>query len=226
MAKIPASERDAFYEARRSELAEVALKLWAEKGFDQTSVEAITREAGVSKGTFYLYFESKQALLEDVMQRNSLAPNVFALVQDLAHEDFETAVHRFVAGAWEHLEAHRELLIVALREIAGHLDEVHQIVERVLAPMNLQLAKYLEQRIDPERSAVLSHLIAARSLVGLVVFMFLSQELLGFGRVLPVPREDITRTIAELFLHGVGPRSTAPSNASDDPAPDPTGDSS
>jgi DNA-binding transcriptional regulator YbjK len=64
MPKIPASERDAFYEARRTELAACALRLWAERGFDQTSVAAIAAEAGVSKGTFYLYFESKDALLE------------------------------------------------------------------------------------------------------------------------------------------------------------------
>ena len=63
MPKIAASERDAFYEARRTELADVALRLWAVNGFDQTPVAAIAREAGISKGTFYLYFESKAALL-------------------------------------------------------------------------------------------------------------------------------------------------------------------
>ena len=56
MPKIPASERDAFYEARRTELARVALGLWAEQGYDQSSVAEIASRAGVSKGTFYLYF--------------------------------------------------------------------------------------------------------------------------------------------------------------------------
>ena len=82
MPKIAASERDAFYEGRRTALADVALKLWAERGFDQTSVEAIAREAGISKGTFYLYFESKDALLLDVLRRNSLGPNLLALIED------------------------------------------------------------------------------------------------------------------------------------------------
>src|SRR5512134_3856882 len=100
MSKIAASERDAFYEARRTALADVALKLWAEQGFDQTSVAAIAREAGIAKGTFYLYFESKGALLLEVLRRNSLVPNVLALMQDLRTRSLEDAVREFVRGAW------------------------------------------------------------------------------------------------------------------------------
>nr|WP_255216052.1 TetR/AcrR family transcriptional regulator [Pseudenhygromyxa sp. WMMC2535] len=40
-----------------------AKRLFLERGFEQTSVSAIVREAGVAQGTFYLYFKSKQALL-------------------------------------------------------------------------------------------------------------------------------------------------------------------
>ena len=86
MSRIAASERDAFYEARRAALAEGALKLWAERGFDQTPVEAIAREAGIAKGTFYLYFESKGALLLEVLRRNSLVPAVLALMRALETE--------------------------------------------------------------------------------------------------------------------------------------------
>jgi hypothetical protein len=44
-----------------------------------------------------------------------------------------------------------------------------------------------------------------RALVGMVIFVFLTQEILGAGRLLPVPEEQITTTIAELFLRGVAP---------------------
>lgn len=209
MPKIPASERDAFYEARRTELATVALGLWAERGFDQTSVETIAREAGVSKGTFYLYFDSKGALLEDVLRRNSLVPNIQQLVDDLQHRTLEEAVHGFVAGSWRHLCDHRDLVLVALRELPTHLAEAQQLVERVVAPANRLLADYLAARIDPERAKQLSLVIGARGLVGMVLFTFITQELLGAGKHLPVSQTEITSTIAELFLRGVaGPAHT------------------
>ena len=203
MAKIPASERDAFYEKRRTELAEVALRLWAEKGFDQTSVAAIAAQAGVSKGTFYLYFESKDALLEDVMRRHSLGPVVRELVEDLQRKSLEEAVHGFVGAAWRHLKDHRDLVLLALREAPTHLSQAETLVKRVIVPTNQILASYLEQHLGSDRASELSMIIASRGLVGMILAVFLTQELLGAGEIVPVKEEDITRTITELFLRGV-----------------------
>jgi AcrR family transcriptional regulator len=203
--KVSASERDAFYEARKTALCEVALGLWAERGFDQTPVEAIAREAGVAKGTFYLYFESKDALLLEVLRRNSLVPDVLALIRALETESLEDAVHGFVRGAWRHLSEHRELLLVVLREIPTHLAQAREAVERVLVPTNAALASHLESRIQARPAGQFSPVIAVRALIGMIILVFLSQEVLGAGRFLPVPEEEITRTIAELFLRGVAP---------------------
>ena len=203
MPKIAASERDAFYEARRSELAEVALRLWAERGFDATSVAAIAAETGVSKGTFYLYYESKQALLEEVLRRNSLIPNVMALIADLQTGSLEDAVHGFVRGAWRHLCEHRELVLVALRELPTHLEQAQKLVENVMVPANKLMASYLEAQVGPERADELSLLISVRALLGTVIFVFITQEVLGAQRTVPVSEEELTNTIAELFLHGI-----------------------
>lgn len=205
MAKIAASERDAFYESRRTDLAKVALRLWAERGYDQTSVAAIASEAGVAKGTFYLYFESKQALLEDVLRRNSLLPNVQQLADDLQHETLEVAVRGFVRGAWRHLSENRDLVLLALRELPSHLEELAPLIERVFVPTNQLLASYLAERVPPERADELSLVIAARGLPGMVLFVFITQEILGVGRLLPVPEETVTESIAELFLRGLSP---------------------
>jgi AcrR family transcriptional regulator len=203
--RIAASDRDAFYEARRQALVDVALKLWAERGYDGTSVATIASEAGIAKGTFYLYFETKGALLLEVLRRNSLVPSVLALIEDLKTRSLEEAVHGFVRGAWRHLGSQRELLLVALREMPTHLAAAREAVARVLVPANAALARDLEARIGPERAAQLSTVIAVRGLVGMVVVTFLTQEILGAGQLLPVPENEITKTLAELFLRGVAP---------------------
>jgi AcrR family transcriptional regulator len=55
-------------EARPSELTAAALALFVEKGFAATRLEDIAARAGVSKGTLYLYFGSKQALFKAAIQ--------------------------------------------------------------------------------------------------------------------------------------------------------------
>jgi AcrR family transcriptional regulator len=212
MPRIPASERDAFYESRRGELCEVALKLWAEHGFDQTSVEVIAREAGISKGTFYLYYEGKDALLLDVLRRNSLVPNLLMLIDDLQNKSLEQALFDFVRGAWRHLLAHRELVLVVVRELPTRLEQAREILAKVIVPANVAVAGYLESHIPPERAREISAVIAVRALLGMILATFLTQEILGAGRLLPVPEDRLVATIVEVFLHGVagGPAGEAP----------------
>lgn len=210
MPKVAASQRDAFYESRREALAAAALRLWAERGFDATAVAEIAEAAGVAKGTFYLYFPSKQALLEEVLRRYSLLPNIQELADSVADVGLEEAVHAFVRAAWRHLSTHRDLVLLALRELPGHLSRAQEAVAEIVVPANRLIAAYLEARLGPRRAGELSLLVAGRGLVGMIITMFLTQEVLGAGRFLPVSEEEITATIAQVFLHGVlGPRTGA-----------------
>lgn len=54
-------------EARPAELIAAALDLFAERGFAATKIEDVAQRAGVTKGTVYLYFESKEDLFEAVV---------------------------------------------------------------------------------------------------------------------------------------------------------------
>jgi AcrR family transcriptional regulator len=55
-------------EARPAELTAAALELFVEKGFAGTRLDDVAARAGVSKGTLYLYFNSKEALFKAVIQ--------------------------------------------------------------------------------------------------------------------------------------------------------------
>ena len=55
-------------EARPAELTAAALELFVEKGFAGTRLDDVASRAGVSKGTLYLYFDSKEALFKAVIQ--------------------------------------------------------------------------------------------------------------------------------------------------------------
>jgi AcrR family transcriptional regulator len=60
-------------EARPQELLEAALALFVEKGFAATRSEEVASRAGVSKGTLYLYFPSKEELFKAVVRQNLTA---------------------------------------------------------------------------------------------------------------------------------------------------------
>ena len=58
-------------EEKEQNLISAALKLFTEKGVKETSVQEITNEAGVAKGTFYLYFKDKYELQDYLIARKS-----------------------------------------------------------------------------------------------------------------------------------------------------------
>ena len=54
-------------EERPAEILAAALKMFSDKGFAATKLDVVAKEAGISKGTLYLYFESKEALFKAVV---------------------------------------------------------------------------------------------------------------------------------------------------------------
>ena len=77
-------------DARPAELLEAALTLFVEKGFSATRSEEVAKAAGVSKGTLYLYFPSKEELLKAVIQ-HFLGAEIEAGIQEAAAADGPTA---------------------------------------------------------------------------------------------------------------------------------------
>ncbi len=63
-------KRERRKEARPGELLDAALALFVEKGFASTRAEEVAARAGVSKGTLFLYFGSKEDLFKEVIRQN------------------------------------------------------------------------------------------------------------------------------------------------------------
>ncbi len=70
-------------DARPSELTAAALRLFVEKGYAATRLDDVAARAGVSKGTLYLYFDSKEALFNAVV-REGLVPGLAEWKERLA----------------------------------------------------------------------------------------------------------------------------------------------
>lgn len=77
-------------EDRPREICTAALDVFAEKGFAAARLEEIARQAGVSKGTLYLYFKDKEDLFRAVV-RDTVAPNIEVIRASLADTEMTFA---------------------------------------------------------------------------------------------------------------------------------------
>ncbi len=85
---------------RPSELLDAALQLFVEKGFAATKTEDIARLAGVSKGTLYLYYTSKEDLLREVISQRVSTRIAEGLARVAAHQGSATELMRTLLVDW------------------------------------------------------------------------------------------------------------------------------
>lgn len=110
-AKAPRTER-----GRRTlrKLLDAAAEEFGEKGFHEASVSSITRRAGVALGSFYTYFDSKDALFR-------------ALVADMS-EKVRTSARSALSDEMGALEVEQAALAAFLRFAREH-KEVYRIID-------------------------------------------------------------------------------------------------
>ena len=93
---LPAAPRQARSTDKRRKLLDAARALFREKGYDATSIQDITSQAGTAAGAFYIYFRSKQQLL--VVLMNELMERLGALeLRPQSGDDMQSALRDFVA---------------------------------------------------------------------------------------------------------------------------------
>jgi TetR/AcrR family transcriptional regulator len=103
----------------RDDLVAAARRLFGQRGFDGTSVRAITREAGANLGAVTYHFGSKRGLYAAVLE-NGLRP-IAERVRAAARSE-GTALERMlcvVEAYFEHFEAHPDLPHLLLQEVAA-----------------------------------------------------------------------------------------------------------
>jgi len=77
---------------RKSQIIQTSLQLFAVKGYENTTVNNIIEGAGISKGGFYHHYNSKEALLEDIVQM--LIGDVAAIFEEVVARDDLSALEK------------------------------------------------------------------------------------------------------------------------------------
>jgi AcrR family transcriptional regulator len=169
-------------EARPDEVLDAALVLFIERGFAATRVEDIAAQAGLSKGAVYLYFPSKEAILEGLVKRAVLpvANSALGVIQNYAGDPrpvIATAL-KLVAGRLSDpkLIAIPRLLI---REMINfpELAEMYrrEVIDRVVPAIETLVRNGMRdgyfRALDPE--------MTLRSIVGPIIAHVLIAELFG-----------------------------------------------
>ena len=198
---------------RRDVFLDVAQGLILSRGYDRFSIQDIIDAAGASKGAFYHYFDSKDALLDAIVDR--MAEEGLARVQPFLDDQSLTAPQKLQAafGGIAAFKAERSELIMGFMRVWASDDNVvvRERLRRLAAQRQLRLLEGVVQQGIAEGSFTSRYPDQlARVLVGFMVSMGeLAMELWISRQEGTVTFEEVKRTFdayLEAFERMVGAR--------------------
>lgn len=204
-----APRRERRKEARPGELLDAALDLFVEKGFAATRAEEVAARAGVSKGTLFLYFPSKEELFKAVV-RESISGRFNEWNAEFETFEGTTAeMLRYCMNTWwERIGATKASGITKLMmSEAGNFPELAAFYQQeVMTPAHQLIGRVLQRGVDRGEFRQLDWTYTIFSVIAPLTFLVMWKH--SFGACQPVsmpalvPEQYIANQV-DLLLHGL-----------------------
>lgn len=175
-------KRERRKEARPGELLDAALELFVEKGFAATKVDEVAARAGVSKGTLFLYFPSKEELFKAVV-RESIVGRFGEWSMELEQFQGSTAdmLRYAYASWWETIGSTRASGITKLMlSEAGNFPDLAEFYQReVIEPGQLLIRRVLLRGVERGEFRPLDMDYAVFTVLSPMIFLMLWKHSIG-----------------------------------------------
>lgn len=198
---------------RAPEILEAALACFAEKGFAGTRMDEIAARAGITKGTIYLYFRSKEELFK-ALARQSIGQRIAEITQHLKGSQASAAEQlRFVLTAIGHFASTSDRVVlprVLLAEV-GNFPELAEFWRREVVDRGLGLFEVIVSRGVARgefRDVVPAH--AARLCIAPMIILILWRTIFGKFDAEPYDYQGLIETHITTLLRGLAREEAAP----------------
>ena len=203
----PAPVRHRRKEARPQELLDAALDLFVEKGFAATRSEEVATRAGVSKGTLYLYYPSKEDLLKEVVRQN-VVNQIVEGVDLIRHFDGSTSelLARVLRLWWQRMGETRAsgILKLMMSEARNFPDIAQFYVDEVIKPSHAMLSELVQRGIDSGEFRPVDVENAVHALVAPLLFLVMNKHSLDACHVgAKFEPKAVIEAQIDLVLHGL-----------------------
>lgn len=209
----PSPTRQRRKEARPQELLDAALELFVEKGFAATRSEEVATRAGVSKGTLYLYYPSKEELLKAVIRHNltGLIAEGTELID--AYEGSSAELLTLMMRTWWHRVSNTPasgIFKIMMSEARNFPELAAFYNAEVIAPAEAMIRRALQRGAERGEFRTVATDEITLVLSAPILFMALHKHSLGACGIQDLVRDGnrVVETHIDLVLNGL--RATSP----------------
>lgn len=184
----------------KQKIMETGIQLFYQNGFKSTSVQDIVELRGVTKGTFYYYFNSKEELLKDIHLDyiEELIKQQEKILRNPEY-DFKKKLHEIIYMLISNIRTKRPSALIFTREMR-HISEKHfQEIKEKRKVFRKNTEKLIEEGIN--QGLIKNHLRVDILTMGILGTTNLSYY--WFNPDGEVPEEKVTEIFLDLILNGI-----------------------
>ncbi|MCW5829732.1 MAG: TetR/AcrR family transcriptional regulator [Deltaproteobacteria bacterium] len=198
-------------EFREREIIEAARRVFTREGFQSASMEKIAEEAGLAKGTIYLYFPNREQLIIETLGAGAHRFYSYCREQSPPTFEPEQRVRALVRAMFQHAEEERDFqraLFIELNEWLFTPARQHLVQGLITAHEEFMsyIASILEEGARCRKFRKADHRQHAGYLFSLLGGLF-RERLMGLNSS---PVEEISAGVADFFLAAIGTKDRKP----------------
>jgi len=187
------------HDQKRAQILKSAAKVFAEEGFDRASMTKLAGECGISKANIYHYYDSKDAILYDILDSylSSLRDRILDVdTEGLPPEDRLRRVIREILRAYQGADHEHQVQISALSALPEDQQDQMRTYQRDMVKFMGDCLRQTEPEVFQDASAKLRG--ATMSVYGMLNWYFMWNSDAGAQE-----RDDYADMVCDLTLKGL-----------------------
>ncbi|MEK3936621.1 TetR/AcrR family transcriptional regulator [Sporosarcina sp. FSL W7-1349] len=196
---------------RREELLQVALEIFATKGYHATKISDIVKQAGVAQGTFYWHFKSKEEIAKEIIEDGKV--NLLAAIQQGyrqtygTSEDMIESTISLMRKIFTFAKEHRNLMTILLIKGNGADPEIREAITETITEVENAFKQNIQRATELGMLESASNIELRAGMLTSLVLGTLSRWLFGPENDLDhVPTstvEEITDALVQFEFYGL-----------------------
>ena len=193
-------------DARPSEITQAALHLFIQKGFAATRLDEVAKQAGVTKGTLYLYFSSKEELFKAAV-RDAVVPSIQLAEQVVADSELSAKeLLRCLVAEWVRLieeSPANGLSKLVVAEAGNFPDLAHFYLDEVVYRVRRVFSEILRRGIDAGEFRPINIEYTIKEIISPIILQTIWNHAFGPYRRERLDMAAFTEFHLELLIRGI-----------------------
>jgi AcrR family transcriptional regulator len=194
-------------EQRRKQILDAALTVFSRKGYGESTIPDIAREAGVAVGTIYNYYQSKRDILVSALASNILSGPFLKATEGSPEANDKVFFESLIGDRLALLTENAEKFLFMLGEVYRDEEFRRRWAQEVVQPALGRVERYVGSKVASGTFRPVNASVTVRALAGMAIgFSVLSMVEGEESPCRDIPPEEVAAQLADIALMGVKAR--------------------